>query len=188
MWKRPVCRNDWSKISDLDKPRHENWQELFFDLFYVALFLKLGDIFKYCGLKSSVMAVSFFIFFVSWLSSLHVNNYVNRFYSEDLVHKLFFFLQHAGLFIMILNVNETNEHSDKKYHCNQDNNYVNGWAIGYCITRLGLVTMYGVAMIYHKKARGMFTPHLISWILGIIQPYHSFLSYINQSISCFSQK
>jgi len=107
LWRQPVCRNNWRVLqTDLDKPRHELWQELFFDLFYVALFLKLGNIIKYCGYDFDQISSVFATYLIAYLTFYQMSMYINRFFTEDLVHKLFFLGVNFGLFMMILNVND----------------------------------------------------------------------------------
>lgn len=51
IFKPPVALNRWG---DQDH-RSENWIELFVDLFYVALYLKLGDVAYVCGIRESTI-------------------------------------------------------------------------------------------------------------------------------------
>ena len=105
----PSQRHEHREHGGEDIPHHESWHELFFDLFYVALFIKLGDLMKSCSLSFNIVFSVFVIFLIAWVTQLHMGIYMNRFYAEDLFHKLLYLLQHAGLFIMFLNVNETAE-------------------------------------------------------------------------------
>ena len=133
LWSKPVIRNDTKIIAD-QKPRHELWFELFFDLFFVALLLKLGetefevyvlilffnvfqmffkclgDVLKYCGLSSSSIFDVFLLFSICLETRLQLDLYINRFYSEDLLHKILFLLQFFGVYTMILNIGETSNH------------------------------------------------------------------------------
>lgn len=105
MFKKPAPLNTW----DVEEHRSESWMELFIDLFYVAFFIKLGDIFYTCGFTTDSVLHVCAVFLGIYMSKFDFDQYMNKFDGEDLVHKIFFLFYSLGNVIMILNVNETSE-------------------------------------------------------------------------------
>jgi hypothetical protein len=89
--------------------KHENWMELFMDLFYVAFFLKLGGILHTCGTGVDIMVYVASVFIGVYMCKFDFDQYMNKFTSEDLVHKVFFAIYSLGLAVMVLDVNESSE-------------------------------------------------------------------------------
>ena len=105
MFKKPEPLNTWGD----EEHRSESWMELFIDLFYVAFFIKLGDVFYTCGFNVDSMMYVASVFLGIYMSKFDFDQYMNKFEGEDLVHKFFFLFYSLGNVIMILNVNETSE-------------------------------------------------------------------------------
>jgi hypothetical protein len=105
IFKTPVVLNTWGE-QQLDH-RSENWMELFIDLFYVAIFLKLGDYIYTCGLNVLTIDYVASIFFGVYMAKFDFDQYMNKFSSDDILHKIFFLFYSLGLAIMTLNVNST---------------------------------------------------------------------------------
>jgi low temperature requirement protein LtrA len=105
MFKKPAPLNSW----ETEEHRSESWFELFIDLFYVAFFIKLGDIFYTCGFTVDTVLHVCAVFLGIYMSKFDFDQYMNKFEGEDLVHKIFFLFYALGNVIMILNVNETSE-------------------------------------------------------------------------------
>ena len=94
----------------LEKPsRADNWKELLMDLFYIAFLIKLGDGFLYCELtvEQFVFAVSRFM--GMYMAKFEMDQYLNKFANKDFVHTVFILLHAFGIFVMILNINDTSE-------------------------------------------------------------------------------
>ena len=102
LFKRP-------KTFSSNEHRHENWMELFLDLLYVAFFVKLGVIIHTCGSTSNILVFVVTVFTGVYMSKFDFDQYMNKFTSEDLVHKLFFAVYLLGLSLMVLDVNESSE-------------------------------------------------------------------------------
>jgi hypothetical protein len=105
IFKTPVVLNTWGE-KQLDH-RSENWMELFIDLFYVAIFLKLGDYIYTCGLNVLTIDYVASVFLSVYMAKFDFDQYMNKFSSDDILHKIFFLVYSIGLAIMILNVNST---------------------------------------------------------------------------------
>lgn len=96
--------------------KHENWMELFMDLFYVAFFLKLGVILHTCGTGLDIMTYIASVFIGVYMCKFDFDQYMNKFTSEDLVHKIFFAVYSLGLAVMVLDVNESSHVSHDPSH------------------------------------------------------------------------
>jgi hypothetical protein len=94
--------------------KHENWMELFMDLFYVAFFLKLGVILHTCGTGFDIMIYVASVFVGVYMCKFDFDQYMNKFTSEDLVHRIFFAVYSLGLAVMVLDVNESSHVSNHK--------------------------------------------------------------------------
>jgi low temperature requirement protein LtrA len=105
LFKRPKPLNSWGH----QEHRSESWMELFIDLFYVAFFIKLGDILHTCGAGMDIMVYVCSIFLGVCMAKFDFDQYMNKFATEDLLHKVFFTVYSMGLVVMILDVNESSE-------------------------------------------------------------------------------
>lgn len=105
LFKRPKPLNSWGN----QEHRSESWMELFIDLFYVAFFIKLGDILHTCGADVHIMTYVATIFLGVNMAKFDFDQYMNKFATEDLLHKVFFAIYSMGLVVMILDVNETSK-------------------------------------------------------------------------------
>ena len=103
LFKRPKPLNSWSD----QELRSESWMELFIDLFYVAFFFKLGEILYVCGTDVDMIMFVATIFLGVNMAKFYFDQYMNKFASDDLIHKIFFTVYTLGLVTMILDVNET---------------------------------------------------------------------------------
>lgn len=105
----PQPRQEW--INGKFVPRHEKneeaWVELFVDLVYVVLLSKMGGILHSCTMDAQTTWSLFFTFASMCLTRQAIDEYANRFYSHDLMHKVIYLIYTAGLFVQVLNVNTT---------------------------------------------------------------------------------
>ena len=83
--------------------------ELFIDLFYVAFFVKLGVIIHTCGAGRDIMIFIATVFTGVYMCKFDFDQYMNKFTSDDFVHKIFFAVYLLGLSLMVLDVNESSK-------------------------------------------------------------------------------
>jgi low temperature requirement protein LtrA len=100
----PVVLN---KYGEEDHHRSETWVELFIDLFYVAIFLKLGDYIFTCGINPASIHYIASVFLGVYMAKFDFDQYMNKFANDDMLHKLFFLVYSFGLVLIALNVNST---------------------------------------------------------------------------------
>jgi len=83
--------------------RRVTWLELFYDLVYVATIVQLGNI-----LSDDVSVGGFVrfagLFFIVWWSWVGITLYMNRFVSDDLLHRILVFTQMFGIAVAALSV------------------------------------------------------------------------------------
>ena len=85
-WQRPTLRHD------LEDPDRVSWLELFFDLTYVAALIQLGDRLAQDVSWAGVARFSG-SFVVLWWTWTGTTAFINRFASDDVVHRLLTFAQ-----------------------------------------------------------------------------------------------
>jgi hypothetical protein len=107
----PKPRQEWidGKFVQRHEKNEEAWVELFNDLIYVVLLTKLGDLFISCEHNVFNYFKLCTLFWTMCLTRQAIDEYSNRFYSHDLVHKLIYVVYSAGVFIQVLNINRPNE-------------------------------------------------------------------------------
>ena len=139
---------------------------MFIDLVYVAMFMSVGYILEYCGSAAEVMDLAFCLFAVMFISRLAIDEYSNRFFRDDIFHRLVYFVYTYGVFIMTLNINYTYSGHRLLADSSLDHNavglcpyvktYWNGFAYGFFITRGSLVLLYTMVSYQNKDARMQF--------------------------------
>jgi hypothetical protein len=104
-----VCSPAAMPLSVESNGRSDNWRELLLDLFYVAFLIKLGNIFLDCQLSGAgyLFAVSHFL--GVYMAKFELDQYLNKFGQRDFLHNAFVVLYFVGLFISILNINDTHQ-------------------------------------------------------------------------------
>lgn len=109
IYNAPVPRQEWigGVFMQRDEKNEESWVELFVDLVYVVLLSKLGHAIHDCALTELLNARIVILFCALCLTRQAVDEYANRFYSHDLLHKSIYLVYTAGLFILALNFNST---------------------------------------------------------------------------------
>ena len=93
------------------------WMFLFIDLVLVALTSKCALVMEYCTLSPRSFIFSATVFTVMFLTRQHLDEYCNRFYANDMFHRLCYFLYVGSFFTMALNVNTVENHSHMDWKC-----------------------------------------------------------------------
>jgi hypothetical protein len=153
----------------------ESWITLFIDLVYVAMFMSVGYMLEYCGSQSEVMKRSWLIFLIMFNSRLGIDEYSNRFFHDDVFHRLVYLIYTLGVFIMTLNINYTyKDHRrfliahDPLGDCPFVEEYWNGFSYGFFITRGSLLVLYALVCSSNKEARKQFTIPMITYISSMV--------------------
>lgn len=135
----------------------------FIDLLYVAAMLNLNDLFNECDrFKNDVLFYSVGIYFILFTTRYHFDTYAIMLYATDPLHRIFYTLIILGICIMIFNIiptsyepvgNESVENKSDDYHDSSSNGFtcghciishqsITGFAAGYIISRVSLISMY----------------------------------------------
>jgi low temperature requirement protein LtrA len=140
---------------------------LFIDLVLVALTSKCAQVMEYCALSAHTFLFASIVFTVMFLTRQHLDEYCNRFYANDLFHRLCYFFYVGAFFVMALNVNSWPNHSHLDWKC-ASNLYGVGFGVAYCMTR-GIMCMLYLGVMYDEpeKAVEQFTGPLVRNILVI---------------------
>ena len=127
------------------------WMFLFIDLVLVALTSKCALVMEYCALSPHSFLFSATTFIVMFLTRQFIDEYVNRFFSNDLFHRLCYFVYVGAFFVMALNVNAKANHSHMDYKC-KANLYGVGFGTGFCLTRAIMAVLY-LGVMYDEPER-----------------------------------
>ena len=159
---RVEWNTDKTGIIKRDQHEEESWIALFIDLVYVAMFINVGHVLNACGSNYQTASASFAIFLVMFISRFSIDEYANRFFGDDIFHRIVYYVYTFGVFIMTLNiVSEDFEKSDHRRlevahsdlgNCEVRDDYATGFAAGFIITRASLVMLYAMISLYDKKA------------------------------------
>jgi len=171
LYQKPKPRQQWigsvfvkTEVLEGSSKAEEAWVELFIDLVYVVLIYKLGDLLTSCFNSSSTSWVLIKVFIIFWslcLTRMAIDEYANRFYSNDLAHKIFYLIYTAGVAVQVMNVN-----SSSKYHshdCGYYSEYSIGIMVGILITRLALILIHLAVMSSNEKASDQFIFDIYRW-------------------------
>ena len=137
--------------------RAETWNELFYDLIFVAAAIQIGLILK-CELSSvnvSQAAVLFLILRTTWE---HLMLYQNRFDSADMLHYTFYLLQAMCAYVMTLHLSilDSDDH-----HWNAHDN-VKAFSIAAAFARFLNVIMYFHVFYHTEEFRVGFRTYLLT--------------------------
>jgi low temperature requirement protein LtrA len=180
----------------------EIWITIFIDLVYVAMFINLGHILEKCGHASDVTEMVLATFLLLFNSRLAIDEYANRFFADDIFHRLIYFLYTFGVFVMTLNVNiSASSYSHRLLRgtpydqrllgnldigsCTYLNDYWMGFMLGLAGTRLALVAVYVAVCIQNVDARSQFGLDVIKHGLSSIIGIAAACNYKEKSISYF---
>ncbi len=142
LYKRPTPRQEFIngkfvKHTHGEDEESESWVELFIDLVYVSLLYKLGSLLVSCYNESYIMARVVVLFGNLILTRFAIDEYANRFYSHDLVHKTIYFIYIIGVFVQVLNINTSSHSSD---HCVYIPDMSVGIISGIIINKLAIIS------------------------------------------------
>ena len=147
IYKKPPPPHDVDE--DEEEDEEVGWIFLFVDLVYVALLSKLSHVIEYCALSVHTFLFVITIFTVSFVTRLTIDDYACRFVTNDIVHRLAYFVYTMTNFIMTLNANahHTDYPSDKACKANF---YTFGFSCGFLISRLVFMALL-CAIIYEDQ-------------------------------------
>lgn len=122
-----------------ESKNEEAWVELFIDLVYVALLYKLGNLVEICYGQSYIFGRVFILFWCLFITRMAIDEYANRFYSDDLLHKLMYLVYTAGVFVQVMNINASGESGLHATTCEYVSDFGSGIFIGIFITRASII-------------------------------------------------
>ena len=166
-----VCWNeDKTKVIHTGDHTGESWIALFIDLVYVAMFINIADIIKACGPDSpQVIFITSNMFLVMFNARYSIDEFSNRFFSNDISNRLLYYFYIFGVFLMTFNIhgNDPNNTPASRREllfstydlgvCNIKHTYILGFTYGFVITRVALTTLYGVVCFSGEQARQQFS-------------------------------
>jgi hypothetical protein len=184
------CRNKWNAegteilSAKYQEDAGDSWIILFIDLVYVAMFLNVGYLLKICGEDGGVQRMAFTIFLIMFNSREAIDEYSNRFFSNDIFHRVVCFIYTYGIFLMTLNINAvvkdtttahrslatstaTDTHSELG-HCEYVSEYWDGFSYGFYITRGALIILYVMVSYNNKEARAQFSSMVLRNALSLL--------------------
>ena len=132
-----------------DEDEEVAWIFLFIDLVYVALLSKLSHVIEYCALSVHSFMFVITILTISFVSRLTIDDYACRFVTNDLVHRVAYFIYTMCNFIMTLNVNTHHLEGDdvgKDSKCDATY-YSGGYSAGFIISRIVIVLLLAAVII-----------------------------------------
>jgi len=139
------------------------WIFLFLDLVYVGLFSKLSAAFETNSLSLHTFQVVIAVFIICFTSRLSLDEYSNRFFANDIFHRVLYFLYTAGVFSMVINVMTGDPESTRHGLSAQENSGHSvphedgglsvrggGFLIGFVFTRVSIFLLY-LSIGYHNR-------------------------------------
>jgi hypothetical protein len=149
------------------------------------MFLNVGHMLQICGLANTDTVLSAaIVFMVMFISRFSIDEYANRFFADDVFHRVVYFIYTFGVFVMTLNirgevpgVEDSSEHTRMRYliekdselgNCEVRTDYAVGFAAGFILTRAALVCLYSMVSYRDRKAAGQFWIYILRHGLSLI--------------------
>lgn len=196
IFKKPQARQEWIDnkiVTYKESIESEPWVELFIDLVYVALLYKLGAIIVECDMQAWVFGMCFCIFWSLCLTRMAIDEYANRFYSHDLMHRIWYLIYTAGVFVQVINVNGFDTASTYETHtryleenaviCTYVPKFFFGLFVGIFITRCSIIIIYLIVMQNNKVATNQFILDVYCWGLTLLICITDFILHITGNSS-----
>jgi hypothetical protein len=165
----PTPRQEWIggkfiKHSHGESDEAESWVELFIDLVYVSLLLKLGSLLVSCYYLQFIIGRVLVLFGNLILTRFAIDEYANRFYSNNLTQKLLYLLLIMGVFVQVLNIN-TSHYAEKK--CLYIPEMSVGIMSGIMLTKISIILVHLLVMYHNPRARKQFEWDFIRWTISL---------------------
>ena len=139
-------RFKFTEESEMEKEMEESklgaWMFLFIDLIFVAVVSKCALIMENCAISPHSILFCCTILAVMFSTRLYIDDYCNRFYVNDLFHRIIYFGYAAAMFIfgIFVFVKDTEGgHSDEECQANIQGY---GFMIAFVFSRLCIAGMY----------------------------------------------
>jgi low temperature requirement protein LtrA len=194
------CRHEWNADNtDIVTKAHEDsgevWITVFIDLVYVAMFINLGHVLEGCGTGSDVTIMAFSIFLIMFNSRLAIDEYSNRFFADDIFHRVVYFVYTFGVLVMTMNIvvpaydsgsahrllriepgNDSDStpfnHSRSLVaavgNCKYVEDYWDGFMYGFVGTRLSLIALYSAVCLDNQKAKTQFITNVVKHSCSLV--------------------
>ena len=124
-----------------DEVREGNWMFLLVDLMFVALVDKCSKVMLNCAISFHSLLFTSTVISVLYVTRLMLDDYCNRFYANDIFHRLIYFAYFLCMFVMVMNitVQQTNgRHDDELCAANI---YGVGFGFAFIATRIMMVIL-----------------------------------------------
>lgn len=185
LYRTPRPRQQWidGKFVKSQDKVEEAWVELFIDLVYVVLIYKLGEMAMVCfDLARVVFGRVLLIFWSLCLTRMSIDEYANRFYSHDLLHKLLYLFYTGGVFVQVMNINAKSNPVDDSSACVDVYAYTVGILGGFLLTRVSLIIIHLLVMFHYPKAKEQFIFDIYRWTTSCVLIICVLISTENQAI------
>jgi len=123
------------------------WMFFFLDLVFLSLLLKLTNVLTQCAISFHSLAFVSILLAVLFITRLHLDDYQNRFYVNDLFHRLCYFVYVCVMFVMALNINAANTDGLASDALCDANLYGIGFAVAFITSRLVLLALYSSVVL-----------------------------------------
>jgi len=120
-----------------------NWMFLFIDLIFVAVVSKCAIIMENCNTSLHTIMFCNTILAVMFITRLHIDDYCNRFYVNDVFHRILYFIYAMTMFVFGLNVNVLNTAGAHDDILCAANIYGYGFGMAFFTSRIIIIMLYG---------------------------------------------
>lgn len=153
-----------------EQSRINAWMLIFADFIFLASVAKMADIVINCSLSTHTIMFVSFLMTIMFTTRLWFDDYYNRFYENDVFHRLLFFAYVLCSFIMVLNINavQTNGHPSD-LGCRADL-YGVAFGGGFLATRLIMVLLFVSVVFSDPKLQALrqFGGHILATALSFL--------------------
>ena len=143
------------------------------------MFISVGYILEYCGEGNEVVLVSLCLFVIMFNSRLAIDEYSNRFFHDDVFHRVVYFVYTYGVMVMTFNINFSGSgytaFRGRSLYSQNDigdcafvEDYWEGISYGFFITRMSLITLYSLVCYHNEDARRQFGIYVIRHTISLL--------------------
>ena len=162
------------------------------------MFINVGHVLEACGSNKGTVSSSFIIFLIMYISRYSIDEYSNRFFADDVFHRLVYFIYTFGVFIMTMNISSETDSDDDGHrrklvhdtselgNCVIAADYSHGFFAGFIVTRISLVSLYVMVCYSDERAREQFWVNIFrhgSSLLSMAVMLHADISF-SETLVC----
>jgi hypothetical protein len=151
-----------------EQQRIGDWMFIFIDIIYLGMMIKCSGIVENCAISWHTIMFCVTMLTTLYITRMHLDDYVNRFYENDVFHRLLFFIYILCFMVMTLNVNSIETNGEPSDAACMADLYGIAFGLAFFATRVVLL-MLQLSVVFTDasfQALRQFGPAIISFAMS----------------------